>query len=176
MRNTSLVGTAVTVSSLTTGDFFIVNNSNVGIATSTFISVGIGNEIVGISTQFIDTVYQVGLEQTVLRSVAGVGSTYVKRVFARISTGIGTINFSSDLITFDSTLYTFDTVVGLMTSYSGFISTSNYFGNYSWGKISIDSRTKNLEFNYYGNKGSIGVTTSTMVKRFAPLKYKNYVV
>lgn len=176
MRDTSLVGTAVTISSLDVGDLFIVNNSNIGIATTTLYSFNMDGSIAGISTNFMDTVYQVSYEQTVLSNIAGVGVTYVKRVLARISSGIGTVNFSSNLITFDSTLYTFDTVVGLITSYTGSISTSNYFGNYSWGKIVLESRKKNLGFNYYGSNGSVGITTSAMVKRFAPLRYKNYVV
>lgn len=176
LRDITLVSTAVTVSSLDVGDYFSVNQSNVGIASTSFTSIAINNSIVGIATTYIDTVYQVSYAEVLQTNVTGVGLTYVKRVFARVTSGIGTINFSSDLITFDSTLYTFDSVVGLAITYSGTISTSNYFGNYSWGRILLESRNKNIGFNYYGTNGIVGVTTSALVQRFAPLKYSNYIV
>jgi hypothetical protein len=177
LRNTTLVSTAITVSSLSVGDYFSVNNSNIGIGT-TFTSIRTGSSVVGIATTFIDAVYQVSQSQILQRNISGVGLTYVNRIFARIatsSTGIGTINFSSNLITFDSNYYTFDSSIGDPGT-PGTISTSNYFGNYSWGKILLESRNKNIGFNYYGTNGIVGITSSAIVQRFSPLKYKNYVV
>lgn len=57
--------------------------------------------------------------------------------------------------------------------YSGF-STSNYHGNYSWGKIELESSIKESEFNSYTQNGVGGITTSTLVNRTLPLKYLNY--
>jgi hypothetical protein len=74
--------------------------------------------------------------------------TTVRRVFARISSSIG---------------------------YSGIgITTSNYFGNFSWGKIKLRSRTEENEFNFYGNVGVGGISTSAYAIRTVPLKYIDY--
>jgi hypothetical protein len=173
-RIASIAGTATTLSSLSSGDFFVVSNSNVGISTTSIISKRLDGSNIGIANEFLDTIYQVSSAETVLTNVVGVGTTYIRRIFSPIS-GIGTINFSSSSINFDSNSYTFDNL-GVNTLYSGDISTSRYFGDFSWGKIILKSRVKDLEFNYYGNNGVIGITTSTLVKRTLPLKYSNYII
>jgi len=173
-RIASIAGTATTLSSLSSGDFFAVSNSNVGISTTSIISKRLDGSNIGIANEFLDTIYQVSSAETVLTNVVGVGTTYIRRIFSPIS-GIGTINFSSSSINFDSNSYTFDNL-GVNTLYSGDISTSRYFGDFSWGKIILKSRVKDLEFNYYGNNGVIGITTSTLVKRTLPLKYSNYII
>jgi len=173
LRLASIAGTATTISSLSSGDFFVVNNSNIGVETSTsFTSLGNDGSVIGISTQFLDTVYQVNSTQVISANIVGVGTTYIRRVFAKVS-GIGTINFGSTLITFDSSTYTFDNATPV---FSGITTSSNYFGNYSWGKIELRSRSKNLGFSFYGNNGTVGITSSALVKRTSPLKYSNYIV
>ena len=75
----------------------------------------------------------------------------------------------------NSTTFTFDsTGIGSGSGYSGGIATSNYFGNFSWGKIQLTARTEENEFNFYGNAGVGGISTSAYVIRTVPLKYLNY--
>ena len=76
----------------------------------------------------------------------GVGTTTVRRVYARISGGI---------------------------KYLG-VTTSNYFGNFSWGKIQLNARSESNQFDFYGDRRSGGITTSTIIQRTKPLKFKNY--
>ena len=147
LRNSSLVGSAVTLSSLNTGDYFIVYNSNVGVGSTSLVSKDISNSTIGIATQFYDCVYQVDTVTDVQTSIVGVGTTIVRRVHARVS--------------------------GFSTSTG--ITTANYFGNFSWGKIDIKYRTENNQFSFYGNNGISGITTSGIVNRTSPLKYNNYI-
>jgi hypothetical protein len=174
LRDTNIVGSAITTSSISEGDFFVVYNSNVGSATTSVNSIGISNQIIGIGTEFLDNVYQVDSVQDVDVNIIGIGTTSIKRVYVRA--GITTINFSSTDITFDSTSYDFSSV-GFGTGDSGSflgISTSNYYGNFSWGKIILSEPLVNGPFNSYTLKGVGGLTTSVFVNRTAPLKYLNY--
>ena len=172
LRDNSIVGTAITLSQIQVGDFFIVQNSNVGSASTNFFTYRNDNSIIGLSTQYVDGIYQVNAIETVYRSVAGVGSTYVKRIFAIVepTTGISTIGLGSSTIFFDSTYYTWDHL-GITTYSGGTISTSNYFGDYSWGKISSATRTNSQSFV---SNGFNGISTSPSVIRLNPLKYENY--
>jgi hypothetical protein len=183
LRDTSVVGTALTLSGIEIGDYFLVYDSNVGFATTSITSRDTSNNIIGIGTNFVDNVYQVESVSNV--SVAntaigiatvGAGTTIVRRILARIS-GISTVDFSSTNITFDSTTFTFDsTGIGSGSGYSGGITTSNYFGNFSWGRIELTGRTKENTYNFYGNNGVGGISTSGAVKRTLPLRFENYII
>jgi len=177
LRNTTYVGTAVTLSSINVNDYFIVYNSNVGIGSTVLTSRDVSNNTIGIGTSFVDNVYQVDTAFTTQSTVTGIGLTHVRRVFARI-TGIGTINFSSTLITFDSTssVFTFDSIGSVGSAYTGIVTTSNYFGNFSWGRIDLTARTESNEFNFYGDRRVGGITTSAIVQRTKPLKFKKYLI
>lgn len=174
LRDTNIVGSAVTISGISTGDFFIVYNSNVNSILNNFKSFSTSNEVIGISTQFLDNVYQVYSVQNVAVNIIGIGTTHVRRVYARTSTGINTTDFSSTLTTFDSTSFDFSSVgVGGAGSFVG-ISTSNYYGNFSWGKIMLSNSLSSGVFSAYTLNGIGGISTSTFVNRTAPLKYSNY--
>jgi len=174
MRNTSVVGTAVTVSTLDVGDYFTMFNTNVSISTAgTLISERIDGSQIAITTSFADSVYQVRNAATVVSDVVGVGVTYVRRITSNL-TGISSgTSFDSTFITFDSTIVTFDS--RNFQIFTGGISTSNYIGNYSWGRINFDNRVGISTFNFYGNDGYSGISTSSLVVRRSPLKYDNYV-
>ena len=152
LRDTSIVGSAVTISSINVGDYFLIYDSNVGSASTSITSKDISNTAIGIGTDFVNNVYQVDTVSNVQSNVIGVGSTSVRRIFARIS------NISS------------------ITGYSGvgIDTTSNSFGNFSWGKIVLKSRTKENSYTFYGNNGVGGISTSGVVKRTLPLRFKNY--
>jgi hypothetical protein len=182
LRDASVVGTALTLSGIGTGDYFLVYDSNVGFATTSITSRDTSNNIIGIGTNFVDNVYQVesisnvSVANTAIGiATVGAGTTIVRRILARIS-GISTVDFSSTNITFDSTTFTFDsTGIGSGSGYSGGITTSNYFGNFSWGRIELTGRTKENAYNFYGNNGVGGISTSGAVKRTLPLRFENYI-
>jgi hypothetical protein len=173
MRQQSLTGTAVTISSLNVGDYFVTFNSNVGFASTAIISTRIDDSMIGIGTEYIDNVYQVDTSQIIERSVAGIGTTFVNRIFANVSE-FKFEAFSSTLITFDSIVYTFDSIGGIST-YSGDILSANNFGEFSWGKVSLAFRSKENSYEFYGNGGVGGISTSTVVKRTTPMRFSNYI-
>ena len=168
LRTTSLaypsgvyVGTAVTISGIGTGDYFLVYDSNIGFASTSITSKDTSNNTIGIGTNFINNVYQVKSVSNV--SVAntaigiatvGTATTMVRRVNAIVS-GISTISGYSG--------------VGIGT-------TSSSFGNFSWGKIELTTRTKENSYNFYGNNGVSGISTSGVVKRTLPLKFEKYII
>ena len=175
LRSTNVTGIAVTLSSLSVGDYFIVYNSNVGSATTAIYSGNTNGGFVAIGTQFVDNVYQVDTSEIIQRNITGIGTTNLRRVFARII-GISSLTFSSSVITFDSGVLKFDSAVGLgSTSYTGIVTSSNYFGNFSWGRITLPYRSEENNFDFYGTNGIGGISTSAFVRRTIPLKYTSYI-
>lgn len=149
MRDNDIVGTAVTISGISTGDYFIVSNTNIGSAVTSLSTSG---DVVGIGTSYVDNVYYVDNHEIIVAPTGissdgvGIGTTNVKRVFVRVSD-----NFN----------------------YSG-ISTHGYFGEYSWGKIVLVSRSGINSYTAYNFNGVTGITTSMRVQRLESLKFKNY--
>tara|TARA_R100000005_G_scaffold3959_3_gene2152 strand:- start:1559 stop:13723 length:12165 start_codon:yes stop_codon:yes gene_type:complete len=143
LRDTDIVGTAVTVSGIQTGYYFVVNNSNVG---SGVTSLYQDNTVLGVTTQFLDSVYEVAAVSTATTAVAGVGITYVRRVTVSVQ-DLGDI-----------------TGIGL----------TEFYGNYSWGRIDLGTRVDAQAFNSYTLNGSAGISTSAVITRSSPLKFQNY--
>jgi len=153
LRNSTLTGTAVTLSSLSANDYFMVFESNAGAASTSITSLdSAGSTTVGIGTSFIDNIYAVQSIEDIQKNISGI-TTYVRRVF---------VNTSS-----------------LMTYGSG-ITTSDYMGEYSWGRMKLTARSADNSYTAYtlGGIGTMtsGISTSMMVQRFSPLKSKNYLV
>ena len=159
LRDASIVGTAITLSGLSQNDYFIVNNSNVGSATTSITSLDSSDNTVGVGKSFVDNVYVVAHAINIQRTIrldasgVGIGTTVCRRVFVDVdqpvfdTSGIGTQSVS--------------TVAG--------------YGDYSWGKITVASRAGLNSFTAYTENGVLGITTSMRVERSAPLKYKNYI-
>ena len=157
LREPALVGTAQTLSTLMGHDRFVVYDSNVGTAVTSITSQdSAGSNTVGIGKSYVDNVYEVKSVETIPKNIVGI-ATNVTRVFVNVSSPI---------------------------TYGSGISTSNYFGSFSWGRIKLDGRQ--LENAYTAQTlngigiGGIatptGIHTSTLVERTVPLKYKNYTV
>ena len=174
LRNTSISGSATTISSLSTGDYFMTFNTNVGSADTAIYSGSLSGGFVAIGTQFIDNIYQVASSEIVSANVIGVGTTSIRRVFSNII-GISSLRFSSSVITFDSGIITFDNQPGITTSYSGTIGASNYYGNFSWGKITMPYRAKDNNYNAIVTDGIGGISSSSIVRRYEPLRYTSYI-
>jgi hypothetical protein len=152
-------------------DFYIPQNSFLrdisvaGVTTISGIQTGyyfivynsnIGNSITslnsdgfvaGIGTTFIDNVYQTSSVSIAQTTLTGVGLTYIARVVASVEN--------------------YDSLVG--------INTENFFGEYSWGKIKLKSRVKNVAYNAHTFNGISGLTTSTILKRTNPLRFSKYI-
>ena len=170
MRDSEYVGTGITVSGIGTGDYFSVFSSNVD-TNETIDSKANDGTLIGVTTSFIDCVYQVKSTYILEKNVIGVGNTTVRRVFTNVG-NISTESFSSSLITFDSSTFTFDTRT--FTVYAGGISSASNMGRFSWGKIQLSSRSKVTSYSAFTLGGVGGITTSTFVQRSKALKFKNY--
>ena len=151
--STGVVSTAITASSLSAGDYFIVFGSNVGSATTSITSLDTSGSTVGIGTSYIDNVYQVASSETVYRPT-GVNSEGV---------GIGTSHITRVFVTVDNNF-----------PYGVGIQTSNSFGEFSWGKIQLTSRSEVTSYDAFTTGGVGGITTSTLIQRSKALKFRNY--
>lgn len=143
LRDSSIVGSAITISGIQTGYYFVVYNSNVGKGVTSLTRNG---SIISIGSSFIDNVYEVCSVSIGITETIGFGVTYVAKVTVSVQSHNGL---------------------------SG-IGYSNFFGEYSWGRISAPGRKNPKEFNYYNN-GIVGVSSSPLVIRQNPLKYFNYI-
>ena len=109
-------------------------------------SLNASGQVVGVGTTFLDGIYQVASVSIAQTSAPGVGVTYV----AKVTTSISNYN-------------------GLLG-----IGYSSFFGDYSWGKITLSSRNEEISYNSYTNSGYSGISSGTIVKRTSPLKYSKY--
>ena len=171
LRDTNIVGSAITVSGISTGDFFTVYNSNIGDGSFTALAND-NTTVVGTTTSFVDGIWSVRDHQTLTTNVIGIGSTVIRRVFCNIS-GVSTVSFSSTTLSFDSTLFTYDSQ--LVEVFTGGISSSFNFGKFSWGRIQFEPRTSPREYNSYNDNGYVGISTAGLVQRSKPLKFVNYI-
>lgn len=104
------------------------------------------NSVVGVGTSCLDNVYKVASVSIAQTSVPGVGLTNVSRVTVKV------------------------------LSYNGLTGTgySNFYGQFSWGKINTTTRKKPLSFNSYNDNGVSGLSTSAVIQRINPLRYIGY--
>jgi hypothetical protein len=184
LRDATITGTAVTQCGLNPQDYFVIYNSNVGVAdtgagigATPFTSKSIDDRVIGVSTEFVDSVFQVNTRDIIERQVIGIGTTSVTRIHTTILTGIGTENWDSGGITFDSDTLKLDNEAS-GNVYAGTISTSTngqaYFGEYSWGKITCSSRQRANSYVYYGENGFAGLSTGDMIMRNPKLRTVGY--
>jgi hypothetical protein len=110
-------------------------------------SLNSSGSILGIGASFIDNVYEVSSVSIAQTTVVGFGVTYVVRVTTSVQSYAGLVGITS----------------------------SNFFGEYSWGKITLNNRSKNINYSSYTLNGISGITTSTILKRTNSLKFSNYI-
>jgi hypothetical protein len=152
MRNSNLVGSAVTLSGISTGDYFIVRNSSLGTASTSINALGTDNStVVGVGSEFLDNVYVVNKMELETQVISGV-STYVTKV--TVNTDINPYGVS------------------------GF-STGSFLGEYSWGKIILDARTKEITYPAHtlsgiGTNELTGISTSSKVYRTRYVRFKKF--
>jgi hypothetical protein len=129
----------------------MVFESNTGSGSTSITSLdSAGSTTVGIGTSFVDNIYSISSTESIQKSVSGI-TTIVNRVFVN----------TSSLITYDAG-----------------ITTSDYMGEFSWGKIALPSRSGINSYTSYTLGGigteTSGISTSMIVQRSVALKYKNY--
>ena len=140
-RDTNRVGTAVTISAVTTGDIFYVHNSNTGIGLTSY-GTGTGIGTVGIGSTFIDNIYEAMSVSYSENYVVGVGTTGVQRVTVSVS--------STDSVT-----------TGI----------NSYFGNYTFGKLTNVTRDSDPHaFNIVTDDGITGLATAPVIRRIKNIK------
>ena len=154
LRETQIVGTAVTISGISVGDYFIISDSNVGFATTSITSIASDNSTpVGMIKQHVDGVYMAQSVSYLSKNVAGI-STHVTSVLANVvrhPTGMGI---------------------------TAGITTAPFIGNYSWGKITLPDRSKKLSYpaqtmSGIGTDNNSGISTSTRIVRTRYVRFKN---
>ena len=164
LRDTTLVGTAITISGISTNDYFVLRNANVGSAST---SIDENGATVGVGTTALDNVYKVLKAETVQELVTGIGNVFLRKVTVGVVSYEGyefvTKTFDDTVLSFDSTTTTFDNFLF-----------RNYYGLYTWGKIDCTARTSTSEFPFYNQNGVTGISTSAYVRRQVPLKIKDY--
>ena len=137
--------------------------------------MNISDEVIGIGTLFVDNVYQVDtVENHITDGLVGLGTTTFRRVTAKIA-GISTITWDYTTVGFSSITYDFSSAgQGKGIGWSGAFTTSYYIGDFSWGRISVVSRSESNTYNAYTLDGVSGITTGGFVRRTKPLKSKAY--
>jgi len=145
LRDSNIVG-VTTVSGIGTGYYFTVSNSTVGNGVT---SLDAGSATVGIGTTFLDNVYQVAavsIGVTAAENKTGAGLTAV----AHVTVSVANLEGLSGL---------------------GY---SDYYGDFTWGKVLFGDRDDPQAYNAYTNDGTTGISTGGIVRRLYPLKWNNY--
>lgn len=162
----STTGTPRTESQIQPGYYFRVTKSNIGFGTEigigiTSVDVYDGTKRLFNGDKFLDGVYQtssVSIARTEVPGLTvGFGRTDIVRVIVPVESYNGLDVPSGGSIGKVGSGYTF----------------GQYFGEFSWGKMSNLKRTKLLSFDSYNN-GDIGISTSPTIIRINPLKSEGY--
>ena len=144
------IQSAVTRPGIQTGDYFVVENTNIGSPSTNIAnrvrSIGIdGSTVVGIGSTWIDGVYQAKTW-----TATGVGNTSI-RVTANVSalTGITTTDIPAP----------------------GDGETERFAGTYSWGYLNVTRNVATAKsFTFYNENGIAGIETSAHISRTLQLK------
>jgi hypothetical protein len=145
LRDSNIVGTAITISTIKSGYYFVMKNSNIGYGVTSLDEYG---NIVGVGKSFLDNVYKVASVSIARTDAVGVGQTYVAKVIVPIKS--------------------YNSITGFgYSSYYGEYS----WGRISFTN---GSRKNQKSFDVNTNNGIVGLETSPIIKRFNPLRYIGY--
>ena len=145
LRNNTSITPQTTISGLSTGDYFIVYDSNVGNGVT---SLDENQNTIGIGTTCLDNIYRVASVSTANTSAIGFASTDVARVVVSVSDYNG---FSA---------------AGLAIS--------SFYGRFSWGKIIMSERVGTSTYSAITTNGVVGIKTGPYVIRDKSLKSQGY--
>ena len=137
-------------SGLETGYYFTVFNSNVGSGVTSLDETNNHETgIIGIGSTFIDNVYRVASVGIATTSAIGFGVTTLTRVTVSVAS-------HEDFLSIPGLGY------------------SDFYGEYSWGKLQLSDRNKNHNYVARTRKGYSGITTGPVIRRTNRLRYQDY--
>jgi len=141
LRNINEVGSAVTMSGIQTGYYFVISQSNIGRGIT---SLNNDSTILGIGSTYVDNVYQAYKVENVVSPAIGIGNT---NEILRVTANVSSFNNLTDT------------------------GTSQIFGRFSWGRISnIDRGSSPQIFNVDLTNGISGLNTAPLIIRATPMR------
>ena len=104
-------------------------------------------------------------------AVVGIGTTFIDGIYRAAHVTIGV---STDAIGFGATTVT--QVVVSVNSLNGLtgLGFSNFYGEYSWGKLTLNDRNKLQSYSVNTLNGVTGIETGPVIIREKALKVKSY--
>jgi len=147
LRDTSVVGTAITVSGIGSGHYFTASETNIGSGLTSYENA-IGTSPVGVGTSFIDNIYKVHSAKTIQGTVLGIGATTLRRVTVSVSSIEG-----------------LTVPVGVTT-----VINPLYYGKFSWGRLHDFIKEGTGAFTAITDDGITGIKTGPVIIRTRDLK------
>lgn len=179
LNNPDIVEDTLESTSLSVGDYFVINNSNVGNGVT---SLRIDDTQISVGSSFIDNVYQVFSLESIGEQIFG---SVIINGSVSYSSPTTVENFATLIIGDNSELIVDIGKIKLTTKVSShsqisldLLNTthSNFYGNYSWGKITAFRRPNPKSFEVKIINDSIDINSSPVLRRSNPLKYSNYLL
>ena len=177
LRDTSVMGSSVSVSGIQSGYYFTASETNVGGGVTSYES-GIGNDngVVGAGTVHLDNIYKVHSAKNITGPAllsTGVGNTTLRRVTVSIDSiegitkpvGVGTtqsIGNGSGITTTVINPYVSDTGGGGVSPL--------YYGKFSWGRLHDFIKEGTGAFTAITDDGITGIKTGPVIIRTRDLK------
>ena len=179
LQDESIVNPPIDTSGLYPGAFFTVRNSNVGTG---FTSLYNDGSVLSKGSSYLDNVYQVydtSLEPNRFTSSAIIFGSIIYESPAIIDSGVTILIENGATVTIaDFISLKVTTLVSDLKNIQNetLFTTSNYFGDYSWGRVSTSNRIDPKSFDSYHENSISGISTSPVLRRVNSLKFRNYSV
>lgn len=179
LSNPDIVEDTLESTSLSVGDYFVINNSNVGAGVT---SLRIDDTQISVGSSFIDNVYQVFSLESVGEQIFG---SVIVTGNVSYSSPTTVESFATLIVDDNSELIVDIGKIKILTKVSSHdkvsldllnTTDSNYYGNYSWGKITAFRRPNPKSFEVKIINNSININSSPVLRRSNPLKYSNYLL
>jgi hypothetical protein len=162
-----VASTAIIFDLFIPSDSYLRDSSLTGISGITTIS--------GIQTGYYFVVYnsKIGNGVTSLNSsneIVGIGTTFLDNVYRAES-----VSFATSYVPYEGLRDVIKVVVSV-SSLNGLTGTgfSDFYGEYSWGRINLSGREKSNEYPAETLNGVVGLRTGTIVRRTNQLRYSDY--
>ena len=232
LRNPDYVGAAISETTIEVGDYFAINNSNLGLGV-TALRYADGS-VISYGSTFFDGIYQVAnveygsslagtlIEETryvtidyeifdspvvvgpndpdgtvitgspytfsiteTIDSPVEIEATSTARILSGVTLTIDDISRTSLIINDAARAIVGESAPsritvrvedynGVQTQYHPGSYNGRFYGDYSWGKIDIPTRSSTRNFVGYSTEGYVGLSSSPFVRRKNPLKTINY--
>jgi hypothetical protein len=173
LKDGSVVDEVYDQSTIQIGDYFVIKSTNIGYGLT---SLDLNGNVLVSGNTYIDNVYQVA-DIDLEPYEVNISELIVNTVrYASFSIGSGssvTVGSGATLIVVDriKVVSPIEDLNGL--DINEFLS-RDFFGDYTWGKVSNMIRPNPEEYSIYRDNGLSGISTSPIVRRTNALKYLNY--